>query len=236
MVSWLRNSPTVLIATLFAVACQTPIRAQAQYLPHQRVSESIASKFTTTVPLKQCQYPRMWSERGSSFTQTYQIRGTLTEPEHPLTPVASSSYPPYLPGQKLTKLFERISAHYSTIGYTPPKVFLIIDSHAPNAFIRHKTEVVLTKALVARVTDESELAFILAHEMAHVALGHDIHGGISAEVEADALALKVVTALNFNPCSGSEVLERLGSPARVTLVSVTPRLHALHDQTLNRCG
>jgi predicted Zn-dependent protease len=138
--------------------------------------------------------------------------------------------------QKVTKLFDQISKHYSSLGYTPPPSLQIIDSHAANAFIRHRNEVVLTRALVARVTDESELAFILAHEMAHVALGHDRGGGIPAEMEADALALKVVTALDFNPCSGSDVLERLGSPAQITLVSVTPRLHALHDQTLKRCG
>jgi predicted Zn-dependent protease len=96
--------------------------------------------------------------------------------------------------------------------------------------------VVLTDALVARVTDRSELAFVLAHEVAHVALGHGIHGGIAAEVAADALALQVVTALGFNPCSGPSVLERLGAPSQLTLASVTPRLHALHDQTSSMCG
>lgn len=112
----------------------------------------------------------------------------------------------------------------------------MIDSPAANAFVRHTNEIVITKALVTRVTDESELAFILAHELAHVALRHDAKGGISAEVAADALALQVVTALDFNPCSGSNVLERLGSPAKVTLVSVTPRLNALHDKTEDTCG
>jgi Zn-dependent protease with chaperone function len=96
--------------------------------------------------------------------------------------------------------------------------------------------VVLTDALLARVTDRSELAFILAHEVAHVALGHGIHGGIAAEVAADALALQAVTALGFNPCSGPSVLERLGTPSQLTLVSVTPRLHALHDKTSPICG
>jgi Zn-dependent protease with chaperone function len=96
--------------------------------------------------------------------------------------------------------------------------------------------VVLTDALLARVTDRSELAFILAHEVAHVALGHGIHGGIAAEVAADALALQAVTALGFNPCSGPSVLERLGTPSQLTLVSVTPRLHALHDKTSTICG
>lgn len=235
MVSWLRNSPTALLFLLIAAACQTPTLANAQYLPHQRVAESIANRFTTTIPLKQCQYPRLWSER-STPSLTQPIRESLTQPSQPPISLASSVEAPYLPGHKLTKLFDRIAAHYSTLGHTRATSLRIIDSPAPNAFIRHRNEVVLTRALVARVTDESELAFILAHEMAHVALGHGVHGGISAEVEADAMALQVVTALDFNPCSGSNVLERLGSPAQVTLVSVTPRLHALHDQTVDRCS
>lgn len=235
MVSWLRNSPTALLLLLIAAACQMPPLAQAQHLPHQRVAESIANRFTTTIPLKQCQYPRLWSERNApSLTQP--IRESLTRPPQPLVTSRSFVDAPYLPGHKLTKLFDRIAAHYTTLGHTRATSLRIIDSPAPNAFIRHRNEVVLTQALVAKITDESELAFILAHEMAHVALGHGVRGGISAEVEADALALHVVTALNFNPCSGSNVLERLGSPAQLTLVSVTPRLHALHDKTVDRCS
>jgi predicted Zn-dependent protease len=129
-----------------------------------------------------------------------------------------------------------MSDYYRTLGYAIPTALVVIDSPAANAFIRKKTEVVLTQTLLAHVTDESELAFILAHEFAHVALGHTIHGGISAEVAADSLALHVMTALGFDPCSGTNVLERLGSPSRLTLVSVAPRLNALHDKTLDRCG
>ena len=236
MVSWLRNSLTALLSIMIAAACQTPTHALAQHLPNQQVSESIANKFTTTIPLKQCQYPRLWSDRSAPPVETLTVGESLTSTALPAPALSTFNSPPFLPVQKVTKLFDQISKHYSSLGYTPPPSLQIIDSHAANAFIRHRNEVVLTKALVARVTDESELAFILAHEMAHVALGHDRGGGISAEMEADALALKVVTALDFNPCSGSDVLERLGSPAQITLVSVTPRLHALHDQTLNICG
>jgi Zn-dependent protease with chaperone function len=235
MVHWLRNSPATLLSLLIAAACQTPNSSFGQHLPHQRVSESIANKFTTTIPLKQCNYPKLWSQ-GAPPILTQPIRESLTGPSQARESQTSAITPRFLPEQKLTKLFDKISAHYATLGHTQAQSLRISDSLAPNAFIRHRTEVVLTRALVARVTDESELAFILAHEMAHVALGHGVHGGVSAEVEADALALRVVTALNFNPCSGSNVLERLGSPAKITLVSITPRLHALHDQTVDRCG
>ena len=140
------------------------------------------------------------------------------------------------PDPKLTGLFNKITQHYKTLGYEAPTTLVVLDSSSANAFVRHRNEIVVTRALLTKVPDESELAFILAHELAHVALNHDSHGGVSAEVAADGLALQVVTALRFNPCSGSNVLERLGSPAQVTLVSVTPRLHALHDQTDDTCG
>lgn len=232
---WLRNTPATLLFLLISAACEMPNSAFAQHLPHQRVGESIASRFTTTIPLKQCNYPKLWSQLGAQ-SMAQPIRESRTPPSRSPELDMSHLDAPYLPGQKLTQLFDKISSHYTALGHTTATTLRVIDSPAPNAFIRHRKEVVLTQALVSRVTEESELAFILAHEMAHIALGHGSHGGVSAEVEADALALRVVTALNFNPCSGSNVLERLGTPAKITLVSVTPRLHALHDQTVDRCG
>jgi predicted Zn-dependent protease len=143
---------------------------------------------------------------------------------------------PLIPSEQTKGLFLRITHYFTTRGYTVPISLDVVESKAPNAFVRKGREVVLTSAMARQVTEPSEVAFILAHEVAHVALGHHVQGGISAEVAADRLALEVVTALGFNPCSGSSVLERLGSPSQLTLVSVTPRLHALHDQTSSFCG
>ncbi|MEY4667481.1 MAG: Peptidase family [Pseudomonadota bacterium] len=142
----------------------------------------------------------------------------------------------HLPSQETTNLFKRITNYFHLQGYRTPETLTIIDSRAPNAFVRRSREVVLTTTLVKQVTDPSEMAFVIAHEAAHVALGHHVQRGISAEVAADTLALNIVTALGYNPCSGRSVLERLGSPAQLTLVSLTPRLHSLHDQTSSLCG
>lgn len=220
----------------------------------QRASESIAGRFTTTVPLQQCQYPRFWSHgnsanrditftgggpylpEGSLTTNFSQSFGPLREAPSSSTTHEVTSISPLLPNEQTSGLFRRITQHFVERGYTVPENLVVIDSRAPNAFVRHGREVVMTSAMARQVTEPSELAFILAHEVAHVALGHRLQGGISAEVAADTLALKVVTALGFNPCSGSSVLERLGSPSQVTLVSVTPRLHSLQDQTSSFCG
>ncbi len=202
--------------------------ASGETLSGQTISESIANRLTTRIPLKQCEYPRFWSH-GNSSTQDISLGETRT-------PFAADAIAPLIPSKQANGLFLRITHYFTTRGYIVPTALTVVDSKAPNAFVRKGGEVVLTSALARQVTEPSEVAFILAHEVAHVALGHHVQGGISAEVAADRLALEAVTALGFNPCAGSSVLERLGSPSQLTLVSVTPRLHALHDQTSSFCG
>lgn len=226
MSSPLSRASLLLVAFLvFVSAWISP--ASGESLSGQRISDSIANRLTTRVPLKQCEYPRFWSHGNSS--QDISLGETRT----PFTPDAIA---PLIPSEQTKGLFLRITHYFTTRGYAVPISLAVVESKAPNAFVRKGREVVLTSAMARQVTEPSEVAFILAHEVAHVALGHHVQGGISAEVAADRLALEVVTALGFNPCSGSSVLERLGSPSQLTLVSVTPRLHALHDQTSSFCG
>lgn len=228
--------------------------ANGETTPAQRISESIASRLTTTIPLKQCEYPRLWSHgagetrdvaiddgtrhRSSLLHHTHSIEtvSTLREAPIPGTLAEGRSISNLLPSEETAALFRRIASAFIEQGYRVPETLALVDSRTPNAFVRKGREVVLTTAMASQVTEPSEVAFILAHEVAHVALGHHVQGGVSDEVAADALALTIVTSLGFNPCSGSNVLERLGSPSHLTLVSVTPRLHALHDQTSSFCG
>jgi predicted Zn-dependent protease len=144
--------------------------------------------------------------------------------------------PPTLPLSEVTALFNRITRSLSHHGFTNRSTLVVNNSEVPNAFARDQREVVISKGLLQRVVDTSEVAFIVAHECAHLALAHDTSGGVEAEVEADSLALRIVTELGFNPCSGSSVLRRLGAPYRSTLASFYPRLTALHHETFGKCG
>jgi len=219
--------------------------------PSARGSDSLVKNLMSRSALAQCEYPRFWSHEMSESSTTQRVADDRRAEYVHGVPHASISLGEtrstgemgglsmpgsLLPSQQTTNLFLTITRYFEASGYHTPENLTIVQSRTPNAFARRRREVVLTDALVARVTDRSELAFVLAHEVAHVALGHGIHGGIAAEVAADALALQVVTALGFNPCSGPSVLERLGAPSQLTLASVTPRLHALHDQTSSMCG
>jgi Zn-dependent protease with chaperone function len=242
MANWLLKSaglPLPLIYSLLfsGLLCASTDCVHGQPLIHERISESIANRFTSTIPLKQCQYPRLWSDKTAALLQAHQpLQETHSDLRSDVHITAPSSSLPSRSTTQATRLFTTITEHYRALGHATPSALVVIESPRANAFIRRKTEVVLTHALLSRVTDESELAFILAHELAHIALEHTANGGIPAEVAADTLALQVMTALGFDPCSGSEVLERLGSPAQLTLVSVAPRLNALHDMTFDRCG
>ena len=129
-----------------------------------------------------------------------------------------------------------IEKHYRALGYKLTSSLQISELKTVNAFAQDQRTVVITRALLARTHDTSEIAFVIAHEIAHIALNHDKNAGVHEELEADALALKVVTTMGFNPCSGSSVLERLGSRTKFILVSVSPRLTALHNKTFSICG
>lgn len=247
------RSFTFLLACSLALPSIYPLATAAEMpaTPPARISDPLLKSLMTRSALAQCEYPRFWSREMTNSPTAHRITdGERSDFSHgaPYEEISSaetaqaregtgpSSPGSPIPNQQTVSLFLTITGYFKARGYHTPEKLTLVESRTPNAFARKRREVVLTDALVARVTDRSELAFVLAHEVAHVALGHGIHGGIAAEVAADALALQVVTALGFNPCSGPSVLERLGAPSQLTLASVTPRLHALHDQTSSMCG
>ncbi|MBC3941296.1 M48 family metalloprotease [Sphingomonas albertensis] len=121
----------------------------------------------------------------------------------------------------------------STVRVTPvsgcPSYVHLARSRQRNAYAdgRH---VFLTTGLVARMRDDDELAFVVAHEMAHNILRHATlmrsdsvkHGlghtlGTSgrivrqAERDADTLAGALMIDAGFDPVRGAAVLARLGN-------------------------
>ena len=89
--------------------------------------------------------------------------------------------------------------------------------------------VFLTTGLIARLRNDDELAFLIAHEMAHNILGHAaimrsgaVRSGIGrtlgrsgkvireTERAADRLGTQLMLDAGFDPLTGSQVLQRLG--------------------------
>lgn len=116
----------------------------------------------------------------------------------------------------------------------PSRVFLArSDQHNAYADGSH---VFLTTGLVMRVRSDDELAFIIAHEMAHNILGHaavmrgpTVSHGLgrtlgrsgqivrSTEREADALGGEMMIDAGFDPVAGAAILKRMDTDLGIAL-------------------
>ncbi len=71
----------------------------------------------------------------------------------------------------------------------------------------------LTRGMLRFFAHDDELAFVLAHELSHILLGHaGAFAGLAprvAEVEADRLGIQIVSKANFNTEIAAEFPERL---------------------------
>jgi len=97
----------------------------------------------------------------------------------------------------------------------PPYPLRLVVNPQPGAFAKGD-QIIVTTGLLAFTTDESELAFVLAHEMAHHLLGHP--GGIlarGAESEADLLGLDLMRAAGYDTTGALAFLLRLAAEAHV---------------------
>lgn len=93
------------------------------------------------------------------------------------------------------------------------------------------THVFITTRLVAEARDQDEVAFLIAHEMAHNALGHaeamkaaGVRRGLgrtlgrsgaavrAAERAADRLGAELMLDAGYDPVAGAEILRRLRGP------------------------
>lgn len=134
------------------------------------------------------------------------------------------------------ELFSAVAAAFERRGINVNTSLKVTPGTFANAYIGKGGKVVITAPLASTVRDRSELAFVFAHELSHVALGHTEGGSVHDEIAADELALSIVESLGLNPCAGAEVLDRLSSPLSASLVSVSPRLDALHQSNPDGCG
>lgn len=100
--------------------------------------------------------------------------------------------------------------------------FVVMPDREVNAWSNGKY-VAVSSAMMALIADDDELAFVVAHEMAHNLLGHNGGGAVAArllggegrassrnrELAADALALRFVIAAGYDPDAAQELLDRM---------------------------
>lgn len=103
----------------------------------------------------------------------------------------------------------------SYLGFRPE--IRLIDSPLPNAFSLPNREIVVSEGLLRFAQDPSELAFVLAHEVAHQLF--DLPSSIPTalpnpdrqgrELRADAWALQALDRSGFDPQAGLRLLKRV---------------------------
>lgn len=129
----------------------------------------------------------------------------------------------------LEQLLRRLSP-----GITPPRLYVIRGS-APQAELLGDRLLRVRTGLLAAVRSEDELAFVLAHELAHRELGHmgarraADWDGAGAEREADAVALKRLTVLGYDRAAGRALLSRLAADPAAH-AALRDRIEALPDE------
>jgi hypothetical protein len=139
-------------------------------------------------------------------------------------------------GSRAKEIFSRLMQVEAFLHDSEKPHIAIEASAVPNAFVRNSAEVVITTSALELLDNRSELAFILAHELSHIALGHQRPGSVDNELQADRLALSLVRRAGFDTCASSIVLARLGSPYAASLDGLTPRLEALRTSQDASCN
>ena len=117
----------------------------------------------------------------------------------------------------------------------------VVSQHTPNAYAIGPSTIVISTALLDFLEGESELAFVLAHELAHLILGHthkNLAGNrelrsspwvryLKAELAADNLALQLLKKGHYSGAPGLAVLKRLanfGAESGTSLGDIFPSL------------
>lgn len=86
----------------------------------------------------------------------------------------------------------------------------------PNAHAHSNNLVTISSGLLERIESSDEFAFIIAHEIGHLLLGHGklktpttMGEYIDREKQADLMAMKLLKSSNFTAISGERLLDRL---------------------------
>jgi Zn-dependent protease with chaperone function len=132
-------------------------------------------------------------------------------------------------------LFSDIMWAFRAAGIQTSATLVVSSSLARNAFARGGNTVVVSEGLLALLTNNSERAFVLAHELAHIALRHSVKSGLPQEVQADHIALQTLRDLHLDPCAGFQALARLSAPSRSILSTISARLTILAHETFQEC-
>ncbi|MCI5066136.1 M48 family metallopeptidase [bacterium] len=117
----------------------------------------------------------------------------------------------------LRRVTHRLISSDRTTGRHLTPTIQLLSCRAPFAFTRTNGTVVLSLGILRRTRSEAALAFLLAHEFGHLALGHleQTREGLTTELEtdrrreeelaADRYALRQLIAAHYDPWAATEI-------------------------------
>jgi predicted Zn-dependent protease len=132
-------------------------------------------------------------------------RAQMGAREHPRI---VASYGGEYKDEKTERLVARIAGSLTAVSENPQQSYriTILDSPAINAFALPGGYLYVTRGLLALADDASEVAAVLAHEMAHVTANHGIER--QKREEAEVIASKVVAEVLSSDLAGKQALAR----------------------------
>lgn len=127
-----------------------------------------------------------------------------------------------LDGDALTQYVRHVHERVAVAARQPSTVAYIERDHNANAYAWQSGTIVVTLGLLAQLDNEAQLAFVLAHELAHYthrhafvryrAGGADEHQRMADELAADSIALQWLHQAGYPTAGVEALLLRLQSP------------------------
>ncbi|WP_136658298.1 M48 family metalloprotease [Nitratireductor sp. XY-223] len=132
-------------------------------------------------------------------------RARLGAQEHPRI---VASYGGEYSDPKVERLLARIVGALTLVSENPKQTYriTILNSPAVNAFALPGGYLYVTRGLLALANDSSEVAAVIAHEMAHVTANHGLQR--KRAEEAEVLASRVAAEVLSNEIDGQQVIAR----------------------------
>jgi hypothetical protein len=92
-----------------------------------------------------------------------------------------------------------LDAQYQKFSAQPNSSVLLFNDNEPFALLIDSSRVAISCGLIALTSNDADLAFVLAHEAAHLTLKHYLldHPGPDEELKADEVALKTLVLLGY---------------------------------------
>jgi len=137
----------------------------------------------------------------------------------------------------IKRILERLTGDDSEayLGFIPG--LDVRNSDFANAYaVQSQQKVILTSRLVSALSDSSQLAFVIGHELGHIVLHHPQKTTEREEIEADRFGLKLLREAGFHSCEAPHALLAILAAMRdAPPTAVNGRIQAIRHALRGKC-